>query len=235
MLNHITSLVLNHITPIIGIISYFLYPTNLRINPTLLYNLSIVHNILLIGFSAWTFYSMTTILYKYGIVFQSNYYFKDPFYNKVAYYFYLSKFYEYIDTFLLYLKDKKPIFLHKFHHIGAVICFYLAYYYKVDGIWVGITANSFVHVLMYSYYLCSLLKIKGINFIKKYITTIQLLQFTVPFYFVVYNYFPPVETVFNYSILILFASYVTTLIVLFSIFYYNNYIQSKKVEEIKEN
>jgi hypothetical protein len=220
-------MILNHIGPIIGTLCYLLYPINLRINQTLLYNISIIHNVLLMSFSAWTFISLLNILYKYGIVFESNYYFKDLFFNKIIYYFYLSKYYEYIDTFLLYLNDKKPIFLQKFHHVGAVIVWYLAYNYKVDAIWLGTISNSFIHTIMYSYYLGSLLKIKNIKFIKQYITTLQLIQLIVPSLIDLYFYRPPIETVFNYYIINIFVLYVTILIILFGVFYYKNYIKIK--------
>jgi hypothetical protein len=178
-------------------------------------------------FSAWTFISLAIILYKYGIVFESNYYFKDLFFNKIIYYFYLSKYYEYIDTFLLYLNNKKPIFLQKFHHIGAVIVWYLGYYYKVDAIWLATISNSFIHTIMYSYYLGSLLKIKNIKIVKQYVTTLQLIQLIVPAFINLYFYRPPIETIFNYIIINIFVIYVTILIILFSIFYYNNYIKNK--------
>jgi hypothetical protein len=58
-----------------------------------------------------------------------------------------------MDTFLLYLHGKTPIFLQKYHHIGAVISWHLVYVYKVDAIWLPSLANSFVHTVMYSYYL----------------------------------------------------------------------------------
>ena len=66
----------SHITPVVAITCYLAYPKNLRINPELLYRLSVIHNGLLVIFSAWTFASLTNILYNDDIVFKSNYYFK---------------------------------------------------------------------------------------------------------------------------------------------------------------
>jgi hypothetical protein len=68
----------SHITPLLGIAGYIAYPKQLRINNSVLYFLSIIHNIALVSFSAYIFTSLSQILYKDGIVFQSNYYFQNP-------------------------------------------------------------------------------------------------------------------------------------------------------------
>jgi hypothetical protein len=216
-----------HIAPIISIAGYLAYPKQIRINPSLLYFLSVIHNSLLIVFSAWTFVSLSEIIFNNGIVFQSNYYFQNPQFDKVIYLFYISKYYEFFDTFLLYLNGKSPIFLQKYHHIGAVICWHLHYVYKVDCVWIPSIANSFVHTVMYSYYLGCLLKINQVRFIKKYITSLQLTQLIIPNFICLYYYSPPVETIFNYNLIKIFVGYVSILVVLFSKFYYKNYIKIK--------
>jgi len=113
--------ILCHLAPVIGIAGYLSYPKDLRIDATFLNCFSIVHNTLLVGFSAWTFLSLSKILCQRGIVFETQFYFQDPHFDTIAFYFYLSKYYEFIDTFLLYLNGKTPLFLQKFHHIGAAI------------------------------------------------------------------------------------------------------------------
>ena len=218
-----------HITPILAIAGYINYPKDLRINPTLLYTLSVTHNVLLVAFSVWTFISLLQILYTYGIVFESNYYFQNSQFDKIIYYFYLSKYYEFFDTFLLYLNGKTPIFLQKYHHIGAVIGWHLCYVYKADGIWISTLCNSFVHMIMYSYYLGCLLKINQVRFIKKYITSLQITQLLCGHYHILFKYRPPIETQFKYNILVIFDLYVWGLVTLFSIFYYTNYIQRPKI------
>ena len=233
-MNILSSLYL-HIVPILSIIGYVLYPKQLRINKSLLYNLSVMHNSLLVTFSACTFVSLTHILYNNGIVFQSNYYFQNPHFNTIIYLFYISKYYEFFDTFLLYLNGKNPIFLQKFHHIGAVICWHLTYIYKVDAIWMPTIANAFIHTIMYSYYLGCLLKINKVRFIKQYITTLQLAQLVLPTFICLYYYVPPIETPFNYNIIKLFVGYVSVLVVLFTHFYYVNYIVKNTKTIIQKN
>jgi hypothetical protein len=215
-----------HLLPVIGTISYLSYPTYMRINPNILFFISILHNSFLIAFSAWTFISLSRVLLEKGIVFGSKYYFNDPQFDKIIYYFYLSKYYEYIDTFILYLSGKKPIFLQKYHHIGTAILWHFAYYYKGDAIWIPSLYNSFVHTIMYSYYLGSLLKIQAFKRIKTYITGMQIIQLVTQFS-TLYFYRPPVDTVFNYNIAIFSNIFTAGLLMLFCDFYYRNYNKIK--------
>ncbi len=217
-----------HLTPLLAIAGYVAYPKQLRISPSVLHVGSVVHNGLLVAFSAWTCISLSQVIYYRGVVFQSHYYFQDAHFDRIIFWFYLSKYYEFFDTFLLYLNGKSPIFLQKFHHVGAVICWHLHYVYKVDCVWIPSLANSFVHTVMYSYYLGCLLKIKQVRCIKKYITTLQLLQLIVPIFICLYYYAPPVVTKFHYHCIQLFVGYVSVLVVLFTRFFYANYIQSNR-------
>jgi hypothetical protein len=225
-----------HITPIVAILGYINYPKELRINSSLLYGLSLLHNSILIIFSAWTFTSLLQVLYDDGIFFQSNYYFQNPNFDKIMYYFYLSKYYEFLDTFLLYLNGKSPLFLQQYHHVGAVICWHLTYVYKVDAIWIPSIVNSFVHTIMYSYYLGCLLKIKQFRFIKQYLTTLQLCQLLSTMILSNY-YYNHIETIRNVRIIWIVDTYNIGLLVLFGSFYVNNYIAIKndKVIQDKDN
>jgi hypothetical protein len=219
--------IIDNIIPVFAIAGYLSYPKQLRIDPLLLYFFSLIHNGILVIFSGWTCFTLSRILYNYGVVFESNYYFQNPSFDRIIYLFYISKYYEFFDTFLLYLNDKTPIFLQKYHHIGAVISWHLMYTYKVEMIWMASLLNSFVHTIMYSYYLGCLLKINQVRFIKQYITSLQLFQFFI-LYTNFYLYRPPIETWFNYYIIIFFASYGVGVIGLFAKFYYDSYIDNSK-------
>ena len=217
-----------HAAPVLGIIAYFNYPKELQMSESFIFMFSIFHNLIMILFSAWTFINLSYVLYEKGIVFDNNYYFSDSHFTTIIYYFYISKYYEFFDTFLLYLKNKEPIFLQKFHHTGAVICWHLGYTYNVDAMWIPTIANSLVHTIMYSYYLGSVLKISQIRFIKQYITSMQLIQLIIPNILTTYYYYPPIESNWNYNIILVFITYVYILIGLFIQFYYNNYIKKIK-------
>ena len=229
-----------HIYPIVGIFLYLCYPKSLRIPADLLHKISILHNFLLMVFSGWTFLSLARILHRDSLSFGTVYYFKNlhqplPLlssftaqnFDFVIHLFYLSKYYEFFDTFLLYLQGKEPIFLQKFHHIGAVIVWHLCYVYKVDAIWISSFVNSFVHTIMYCYYLGCLLKINAVRRIKQWITTLQLVQLCIPSVLAIWKYYPPAETPFNYGIIVFFVAYVAVLVCLFSQFYFRNYLQKK--------
>ena len=210
--------------PIIAIVGYILYPTQLRINPTALYCVSIVHNSALVAFSAWTVMALSRVILHQGIEFESSNYFENKEFDKIIYYFYLSKYYEFFDTFLLYLNGKSPIFLQKYHHIGAVLCWHLTYVYKMDCVWIPTCFNAFVHTIMYSYYLGCLLKIERVRFIKKYITGLQLSQLVA----IMSSNYLYKESGTKQTIVWMFNFYNIGLIFLFGKFYYENYVEKNK-------
>jgi len=124
------------------------------------------------------------------------------------------------------MQNKNPIFLQKFHHVGAVVFWHLAYYNKVDAIIVGTILNSGVHTIMYTYYLLSLFKIK-LTCIKPFITTGQIVQLVVGNLYGTIYYYPPVETWWNYSTILAFDLYIYILIYLFIAFYLKTYVYKK--------
>ncbi|GAM20812.1 hypothetical protein SAMD00019534_039870, partial [Acytostelium subglobosum LB1] len=92
------------------------------------------------------------------------------------YVFYLSKYYELFDTVILALKKKPLIFLHIFHHMAMVP---VTWQWLSDqwlvGSWWCVFVNSFIHTIMYYYYLQTTLG--NDCWFKRYITTAQIVQF----------------------------------------------------------
>jgi len=224
------------IYPAVGTFAYLMYPKSLRISQQIIYPLSIIHNLCLVIFSAYTCLNLISLLLEDGIHYEGHYYLKqnpqtdrDHKYISLLFYFYLSKYYEYVDTFLLYLKNKEPIFLQKFHHIGAVICWHICYINKVDAILIGTVLNSGVHTVMYTYYLLTLFNIR-LTLIKPFITKMQLVQLVVGNLICAYNYFPPVESYINYGCILFTNAYVFVLIYLFSDFYQKSYLKSQSTQ-----
>ncbi|KJE94782.1 hypothetical protein CAOG_05364 [Capsaspora owczarzaki ATCC 30864] len=89
--------------------------------------------------------------------------------------FYVSKFYEYIDTILLVLRKKPVIFLHAYHHFITASIVWAAWIFPGASNWVGPITNAFVHIWMYAYYMAA-----DFGLSRKwgaYITKIQLTQF----------------------------------------------------------
>eukprot|EP00842_Homolaphlyctis_polyrhiza_P000095 jgi/Hompol1/1086/HPOL_002639-RA len=91
------------------------------------------------------------------------------------YLYYLSKFVELFDTVILILKKKPLIFLHWYHHAIVILMVWSWLEYDVVFASQGMIANTLIHVFMYYYYGVSSLGIK------KYITSGQIVQFTISF------------------------------------------------------
>lgn len=71
----------------------------------------------------------------------------------LAYYgwiFYLSKFYEVLDTLIILAKGKFSSTLQTYHHAGAMMCMWAGMRYMSAPIWVFVLFNSFIHALMVS-------------------------------------------------------------------------------------
>jgi hypothetical protein len=220
----------NHLLPIVGTILYLNYPKHIRINSNALFYFSVIHNFGLAIFSGYTFITLSKYLYEdrnpigHMILLNDKIVTK---YDSLIFWFYISKYYEYLDTVLLYMQNKNPIFLQKFHHVGAVICWHLTYYNKIDAIIVGTILNSGVHTIMYSYYLLTLFKIR-LTSLKPLITTGQIIQLILGNLYGSIIYYPPVETWSNYYNILFFDFYILILILLFANFYYNSYIIKKR-------
>lgn len=91
--------------------------------------------------------------------------------------FYLSKYWELIDTFLLVWKRRTPSFLQVYHHLVTLLCAYMlqASHSSVTFLFIGL--NATVHTVMYAYYA---LTIMGIRFkAKSMITVMQIVQFII--------------------------------------------------------
>jgi fatty acid elongase 3 len=76
------------------------------------------------------------------------------------YIFYLSKFYELLDTVVLRLKKKPVIFLHWYHHSVVLAMTWSWINFQMNFACLGMLANTLVHVFMYCYYFCAAIKVK---------------------------------------------------------------------------
>ncbi|KAF2665637.1 hypothetical protein BT63DRAFT_428593 [Microthyrium microscopicum] len=96
-----------------------------------------------------------------------------------GWWFYLSKFYEVLDTFIILAKGKRSSTLQTYHHTGAMACMWAGIRYMSPPIWMFAFINSGIHTLMYSYYTLSALRIRVPQGIKRTLTTMQITQFLV--------------------------------------------------------
>ncbi|XP_011212978.2 elongation of very long chain fatty acids protein 4 [Bactrocera dorsalis] len=99
-----------------------------------------------------------------------------------VWWFYVSKLLEFADTifFILRKKQTQLTFLHVYHHSTMFPLWWIAIKWVPTGSTiVPSMINSFIHVIMYSYYGLSALGPNVQKFLwwKKYLTTLQLVQF----------------------------------------------------------
>lgn len=90
--------------------------------------------------------------------------------------FYISKYYEVVDSMILVLKGKKVSNLQSYHHAGALLAMWIAYRFQSQAVWVFVAFNSGVHTAMYTYYFCAAMKWPFPKALKRNLTTLQILQ-----------------------------------------------------------
>lgn len=103
--------------------------------------------------------------------------------SSIHWYFIILRMIEFIETifFMLRKKFNQVSTLHVYHHVSTVALLYISVKYSAAMMEVYITAiNSLVHVIMYAYYFFSSFEScrKITNFVKPYLTSIQILQLT---------------------------------------------------------
>ncbi|KAK4505114.1 hypothetical protein PRZ48_003077 [Zasmidium cellare] len=91
--------------------------------------------------------------------------------------FYVSKFYEVLDTLIILAKGKRSATLQTYHHAGAMLCMWAGIRYMSPPIWMFVFINSFIHALMYTYFTLSAVGVKVPNRLKRLLTTLQIAQF----------------------------------------------------------
>jgi fatty acid elongase 3 len=143
--------------------------------------------------------------------------------------FYLSKYYELIDTVFLVLRKRDLSFLHVYHHAIVLMVCWLAMNQQIVMGWFTCFNNASVHVLMYYYY-AEQARGSGPIWWRRYLTSMQMVQFvldcttSLP-----YIYFWKTGIYCRGSMLAWgFANFVgITFFFLFLNFYLENYVKNK--------
>ena len=144
---------------------------------------------------------------------------------------YQNKYIEMLDTTFMVLrkKTKQVSFLHCYHHLLIMWAWFLVCKFGCGGeAYFGATVNAFIHVLMYSYYFLSTLKITVPW--KKYLTMMQMTQFCICFAQAVYagysGMYPPWLCCVQIWVML-------NMLYLFNQFYKKNYAAKKAKAEAK--
>jgi hypothetical protein len=129
----------------------------------------------------------------------------------------------YLHTVVMIIRKKKQqlSFLHVYHHSTVVIACWLGCVYLPGGdLFLVALLNSLGHVLLYSHYSLALLGYRC--YWKKHITELQIIQFLLFISQITYQLYSdclPASRTFSY----LFFAYVSSFVVLFSLFYRQQY------------
>jgi len=97
-----------------------------------------------------------------------------------SYIYYLSKYYELLDTAIQLARGKPPpnFLLHVYHHAAVLFMAWAWCDTKQSLQFIGLAFNTYVHVVMYSYFLQRTVTGKVPRW-KSYVTLLQIIQFVV--------------------------------------------------------
>ncbi|ODV93704.1 hypothetical protein PACTADRAFT_4607 [Pachysolen tannophilus NRRL Y-2460] len=223
----------------------------------------ILHNIFLCGFSIYSFIGMTKSIYNNShkiipnifelknLNFSKNELFWQSICNLengiwsnknnlkglafYSFWFYISKFYEILDTIIILAKGKQSSILQSYHHSGAMISMWAGVRFSSPPIWVFVVFNSFIHTIMYFYFTLSCLHIRVPTAFKKSLTSMQICQFvsgiSLALSHIFVNYYDNLTKEFKSCIsdgdqaaaLWINVIYLTPLTILFGAFYVESY------------
>ncbi|XP_054274964.1 elongation of very long chain fatty acids protein AAEL008004-like [Macrosteles quadrilineatus] len=234
--------------PVLSIVSFYLYfvlqlgPALMKTKPAFdLKYVMIVYNFYQVVFSTWMCFRLFTTdraiqyMIQHGCQPLSKEHnpVQDPL-REAAWFYFVSKLIELLDTvfFVLRKKQSQVTFLHVYHHSNLAISTwaYLKYVKGEQGILIGFL-NSFVHVVMYLYYLLAALGPSMQKYLwwKKYITKLQLGQFII---FIVYLLtLLAFDCKLPKALTVYMTLNSTVFLYLFSDFYRKAYLNSKKIQQ----
>ncbi|PIA17590.1 fatty acid elongase [Coemansia reversa NRRL 1564] len=150
---------------------------------------------------------------------------------KFNYLFYLSKYYELIDTFIILAKGRKATFLQTYHHAGAIMTMWVGCYFGSPQLIFYVVENSIIHTLMYTYFALTAMGYSPPG--KKYLTHLQIFQFLIGLVFIaLYITIPGCLTPLQRNLLFVMLSYLIPLIYLFVDFSIKTYGKKNKAKTL---
>eukprot|EP00591_Stephanopyxis_turris_P009625 CAMPEP_0195526930 /NCGR_PEP_ID=MMETSP0794_2-20130614/28266_1 /TAXON_ID=515487 /ORGANISM="Stephanopyxis turris, Strain CCMP 815" /LENGTH=357 /DNA_ID=CAMNT_0040657721 /DNA_START=140 /DNA_END=1213 /DNA_ORIENTATION=+ len=159
------------------IIKYFVdtYTKNVDMK-SLLFPSMVLYNVAQVAINGWMVYRFVKAVVSEGHPFIGSVSATGTSY--VVWVHYCDKYLEFLDTYFMVLRGKmnQVSFLHIYHHTSIAWAWWIGYTIMPGGdSYFGALLNSWIHVMMYSYYVLALFKISCPW--KKLLTQAQLLQF----------------------------------------------------------
>lgn len=197
----------------------------------------IVYNFLQVIGSFYIFFELLSVAYlsNYSLVCQPVDYTDDPLAIRmlnVLWYYYMSKLIDLIDTvvFALRKKDNQITVLHVFHHSTMFPYGWLGLKYVGGGqTFFLCMLNSFVHTVMYGYYMLAAFGpfMQKYLWWKKYLTQLQLIQFFAVMTHSIVNIWAP-DCAFPKAFSLSYLCYGMIITLFFLNFYISSYSQRKR-------
>jgi len=159
----------------------------------------------------------------------------DRIFDTAMWYFYLSKYVEFIDTIFLIVRGKDVSWLHYLHHIGAPINMGIIYWSRIEAGWIFSLLNGIIHTLMYGYYGVTSLGYRVPGLFKMTLTTLQIAQFLTGFTILYFYASVPCWAASAERMMAWWYTYlyVGTVLVLFVSFYVKTYIMKQVANKKK--
>mmetsp|Transcript_6110 Transcript_6110/g.9215 ORF Transcript_6110/g.9215 Transcript_6110/m.9215 type:complete len:263 (+) Transcript_6110:52-840(+) len=230
--------------PIISVLCYLLISNKitayirdilgLKPKGIVIQSITTLHSFALAVYSGWTCYHSWRIVYPY----YQEHGFYDTFCDADGSlwrlagwwitHFYISKYYEFIDTWIVVLKGRDPIFLQVYHHAGVVILMWATVVTQCTSAGIVLLClNSAIHTVMYTYYTLAAFGYRSP--LKNYLTIAQMVQFVTGIGSTLFMHFK--EGCINQSQQLTLAAvqlYAVGLIILFGKFYIDTYTSKGK-------
>lgn len=154
-----------------------------------------------------------------------------------GYMFFVSRFVEFADTifFILRKKNNQVSSFHVFHHsIVPPLAWFFIKYSPGGNAGIFVFLNTFVHIVMYSYYtLATFPSLAPYLWWKKYLTQLQIVQFLIVIAFTLQPLFIP-GCKFPKSIILVSTALACLFIYLFVDFYLKAYKKQRKAKADKD-
>lgn len=159
------------------VLKYIITVSRVDLKPMLKESM-VVYNVAQVILNVWMVYRFVYAVAYNGHPFIGDIYTMDKGTTYALWVHYCNKYLEFLDTYFMILrgKNEQVSFLHVYHHTTIAWAWWIALSLFPGGdCYFGALLNSWIHVMMYSYYALSLLKVPCPW--KRYLTMAQLVQF----------------------------------------------------------